>query len=145
MSVVWEGFEQVSSDDHQMSVARDKSPGLMSGGMVGPQVWYLGREVHYLFHDACDVLIPPPQENDRHLWNITFLQLRSRAVERSSLWLYKRCSQISVPVFWSIRVPSIVHCLQHAHSICCIISTDNSKRALSLDMKPSNRTPIRAF
>ena len=39
MSVAWGGvgpqvnkFEQVSSDDHQMSVARGKSPGLMSGG-----------------------------------------------------------------------------------------------------------------
>ena len=52
-------FEQVSSDDHQMSVAgRDPQIGCLGLGGRGPQVWCPGEEGTLpcdLSNDACDV------------------------------------------------------------------------------------------
>ena len=88
----WEGgglqvnkFEQVSSDDHQMSVAG-----------VGPLQWWApdvnsrgyprsdvqgegGTLLCDLLHDACDVTAPNRMTDTCE--NITFLQLRWRAVK----------------------------------------------------------------
>ena len=53
-------FEQVSSDDHQMTVA---GVGVRSdvwrGKGVGPRS-DVGGGVPYLFHDTCDVSTPSP-------------------------------------------------------------------------------------
>ena len=80
-------FKQVSSDDHQMSVAGEeggRSPGLMSRGRGVP------------YHVTCPmmhVMYLPPREKTDTCENITFLQLRLQAVtignvkeRRISLW-----------------------------------------------------------
>ena len=59
-------FEQLSSDDHQMSVA--------GGGVLG-----LGRGnlLHDLSHDACDlpIYLPPPRLNQK---TDTLLSIRTK-------------------------------------------------------------------
>ena len=63
-------FEQVSSDDHQMSVAGGRYTGLMSGGG--------GTLPCDLSHDAFDHTYPREQTDACE--NITFPQLRLRVV-----------------------------------------------------------------
>ena len=63
-------FEQVSSDDHQMSVAGGRYTGPMSGGG--------GTLPCDLSHDAFDLTYPREQADACE--NITFSQLRLRVV-----------------------------------------------------------------
>ena len=68
-------LEQVSSDDHQMSVVGGEGYGPMSdvGGGVRAQVW---GGVPYLSHDACDIPTPLSHcEQTGACENITFRQL----------------------------------------------------------------------
>ena len=62
-------FEQVSSDDHQMSVTGGGSPGLMFG------------VPYHVSYPMMHVIIPPPTPMNIYACeNIAFLQLRLRAV-----------------------------------------------------------------
>ena len=101
--------EQVSSDDHQMSVAG-----------VGPLQWWApdvnsrgyprsnvqgegGTLLCDLLHDACDVTAP--QQNDRHLWK-HYLPATSLAGGKNS---WTSCSVQQTAIYVS---NTNSHCLQ---------------------------------
>ena len=81
-------FEQVFSDHHQMSLAGGGSSGLMSRGMVEwrvPDLSCGGTLPCYLYHDAFDVTHPHPHEQTVACENITFPQTYLRAVNISEV------------------------------------------------------------
>ena len=60
----WVNKFVMTSDDHQMSVAGARSPGLQVWCLEGGARWGEGNLSCDLSHDACEILTPPlPEQN----------------------------------------------------------------------------------